>query len=94
MKNIKKHLGLLGLKVEDKVTGLTGIVSSVSFDLYGCIQAVINPGLDKDGNQRPSHWYDVFRLTIINEKPVMNTPNFDYGTVSEGRHGPAEKPCL
>ena len=37
------ELKLLGLKVKDKVTGFTGIITSVSFDLYGCIQVIITP---------------------------------------------------
>ena len=47
--DIKKHLEILGFRVTDKVTGLTGVAVSVSFDLYGCIQVIVNPGLDKDG---------------------------------------------
>ena len=38
--NILGHLELLGQKVEDKVTGFRGVVTTISFDLYGCIQAV------------------------------------------------------
>jgi hypothetical protein len=34
-------LKLLGTKVRDVVTGFVGIVTSVSFDLYGCVQAVV-----------------------------------------------------
>jgi len=49
MTNVKKHLSLLGLKVKDKVTGYTGVVASIGFDLYGCVQAIVNPGMDKDG---------------------------------------------
>ena len=30
-----EDMKLLGFKVQDVVTGFTGIVSSVSFDLYG-----------------------------------------------------------
>jgi len=51
-KNVQDHLSLLGKEVEDVVTGMSGIVASVSFDLYGCIQAIINPGLDKDGKRK------------------------------------------
>jgi hypothetical protein len=89
---IKKHLSLLGLKVKDKVTGFTGIVTSVSFDLYGCIQAIVNPGMDKDGKQKDSHYFDINRLEIKSNKPVMDVPNFDYGAIANGEKGPAEKP--
>lgn len=90
--NIKKHLNLLGLRVEDRVTGFKGIVSSISFDLYGCIQAVINPGLDKAGKQQDSHYFDVSRLKPLSAKPVMDRPDFDFGPQAEGKQGAAEKP--
>lgn len=91
---IKKHLNLLGLKVEDKVTGFKGVVSSVCFDLYGCIQAVVNPGLDKDGKLGDQKIFDVGRLNILSEAPVMDRPNFDFGIEAEGKKGPAEKPAF
>ena len=91
MQNVKKHLELLGHKVEDKVTGMKGVVDSISFDLYGCIQAALNPGIDKDGVQMESRWYDVARLQQTSTEPVMDKPDYDFGFVAEGKHGPAEK---
>ena len=92
--NIRKHIDLLGLKVEDRVTGLRGIVACMSFNLYGCIQAAINPGLDKDKKMRDSLWLDVSRLKVLSSTPVMPPPNFEYGLQAEGRQGPAEKPSF
>lgn len=92
--NINKHIELLGLKVEDKVTGITGIVTSVSFDLYGCIQAIINRGLDNDGKSFEQMWFDVARLRVIDPAPVMDRPNYEYGLVADGKKGPAEKPAI
>ncbi len=93
MIEIKKHIGLLGLLVQDKVTAFKGVVESVSFDLYGCIQATVRPTkLDEKGQISDSRWFDVARLKVVNNKPVMEVPNFDAGLVSEGKHGPAEKP--
>lgn len=89
---IRKHLGLLGHRVEDRVTGFVGVVASISFDLYGCVQAIVNPGLDKDGKLGESNWFDVNRLVVKTDSPVMEVPNFEYGPVAEGNHGPAEKP--
>ena len=89
---IKKHLDLLGFRVEDKVTGMEGIVTSISFDLYGCIQAIVNPGMGKDGKLKDQVWFDVNRLKIIGDKPVMKVPNFDFGPHAEGDQGAAEKP--
>ena len=47
---VSTHMKLLGHKVEDKVTGFKGVVSSLSFDLYGCVQAVVTPAASEDGS--------------------------------------------
>ena len=84
---IEEHVNtFLGRKVRDKVTGTTGVVSSVSFDLYGCVQAVITESMDKQ------HWADITRLDILEGTPVMQLPNFAKGYVAEGRKGAAPKP--
>lgn len=89
---VRDHLDLLGLRVKDRVTALEGVVTVVTFDLFGCIQACINPGIDKDGKPRELNWYDVSRLEVLSKAAVMARPNYDFGFVAEGRHGPAEKP--
>jgi len=91
--NIKKHIGLLGYKVKDKVTGFKGVVSSIHFDLYGCIQAVVVPGADKTKLDN-GHFFDVGRLEVTSKKPVMEIPDFDYGAIAEGKKGPAAKPPI
>lgn len=92
MITITTHLELLGKKVRDRVTKTTGVVTSISFDLFGCIQAILNPGMDKDGKQRDSLWMDVSRLEVLDKKPVMTPPNFNAGPIAEGKQGAAEKP--
>lgn len=94
MINIQKHLALLGHEVQDKVTKMKGVVSSIGFDLYGCVQAIVNPGLGKDGKPQDQLWFDVGRLTILSKKPVMEPPNYDFGPQAEGRQGAAEKPSF
>jgi len=89
---VYEHLKLLGLKVVDKVTGYKGVVSSISFDLYGCIQVSLNPGLDENGKVQDQYWFDISRFTILDNTPVMKQPNFTNGKIAEGEHGPAEKP--
>jgi len=90
---IQKHMKLLGMKVTDKVTGFAGVVTALSFDLYGCIQAIVTPAAGKAGKQEESRWFDVQRLEATSRAPVMAIPNYEYGYVAEGRKGPAEKPC-
>lgn len=81
-----KSFELLGRPVRDVVTKLEGICDSICFDLYGCIQASVRPqGLTKDGEFKPSHWYDVKRLKATG-KAVMDVPDF-----SEPEIGPAHK---
>ena len=96
MINLHKHLDLLGMQVRDQVTGYSGVVTSVCFDLYGCIQAVVNPGTDKDGKLQEASWFDVGRLTLVSNAPVMKRPEFDWSPekISGGYKGPAEKPAM
>lgn len=84
---------MLGMRVEDKVTGFKGVVSSVGFDLYGCIQAIVNPGVGTDGKPQDSHWFDVNRLTVL-DGPVMRRPAFDWSPedISKGEQGCADRP--
>lgn len=86
------HFELLGLKVTDKVTGFKGVVVSLSFDLYGCIQAVVKPAMDDKGEMKDGHWFDVTRLSVDDNTPVMVLPNFSSGYVAEGKKGCALKP--
>ena len=90
--NVKKHLALLGLRVEDRVTGCTGVVTSIGFDLYGCIQAIVHPGMGNDQKMRESLWFDISRLKVLSTDPVVTPPDYDFGDVAEGKKGPAEKP--
>jgi hypothetical protein len=94
MVNLKKHLDLLGMQVEDRVTGFRGVVASVSFDLYGCIQAIVHPGRDADGKLMDQIWFDVNRLKTVSSDPVMPRPEFDWTpqSLSEAGKGPAERP--
>lgn len=86
---VQKYIELLGLPVKEKVTGVEGVVTSVSFDLYGCVQCCVDRGFDKDGKERLAWWFDHKRLEVKGKKPVMEQPFFQQpGT----ERGPAEKP--
>jgi hypothetical protein len=77
-KIVDTTLALLGHKMRDRITGLSGVVTSVCFDLYGCTHAVLNSGLDKDGKIGDQHWFDVKRLekTETFGRRVMEPPSF------------------
>lgn len=79
-------LNLLGFIVQDKVTGLRGVVTSISFDLYGCVQAIIQPPQAADGSIPEVRWMDVCRLALVPNNTRVMKPNFAH------IHGPAEKP--
>jgi len=89
--NINKHIGLLGMKAKDKISGLAGVISSISFDLYGCVQAAITPPAKK-GEYISGTWFDLTRLEIVSKKRVMDIPDFDRGYISTGNKGAADKP--
>ena len=86
MSEVHKHLDLLGMTVKDKVTQIRGVVTSVSFDLYGSIQAAVTM------NDSVSYWYDITRLDITMGERVMPVPNFSQGYIAKGLKGPADKP--
>jgi hypothetical protein len=83
-------VGMLGHEAKDKVTGFTGMVSSIAFDAYGCIQAVLTPKVGKDAKYPDGHWFDVNRLEV--GKRILPMPTFDQATARITSKGPAEKP--
>lgn len=93
MIHVKSNLELLGCKVRDKVTRFEGIVTSISFDLYGCIQTLVTPVIDTSSDKSGSVWFDSNRLDILCSTPVMNLPKYDFTDKSEQK-GPASKPTF
>ena len=100
---MKQHLDLLGMKAEDIVTGFKGVITSVSFDLYGCIQVAVSPQTTKDEAVPNGHWFDTTRIKLKGKKPVIKAPDFmaGYGDdkvpanaehIAAGFKGAADKP--
>ncbi len=73
---MKEHFDFLGFKVRDVVSGFKGVVTSISFDLYGCVQAVVTPEINKDDKKAESRWFDTKRLIKLSKEPVMAVPTF------------------
>lgn len=90
------HINLLGLRATDRVTGLTGVITCITFDLYGCIQALLHPGLDANGELRSQTYFDINRLGLLDAPRAMPVPTFDLApaTVAAGNKGPAEHPPI
>ena len=92
MDTYKKHIELLGFMAEDKITGFRGVIESVSFDLYGCIQILLKPKMNDRGEIPAGNWFDITRIKIINKKRIVDMPNFYEGYIANGKKGPADKP--
>ncbi len=86
-----RHISSLGYRVVDNVTGFKGVITSISFELYGCIQAIVtsDTGSSDDGScKSTSKWFDVSRLTIVDEIMInVPIPNFDRGYIANGLKG-------
>lgn len=80
---INSTIDLLGRRIKDKISGVEGIATSVSFDLYGCEMVIINRGLDKDGKHHENSWYDVGRIEVLDGNVVMTNP-WAAGTPAKG----------
>lgn len=77
MRSTKELFSLLGYRVRDKVTEVQGVVTSVSFDLYGCRQVLVNRGYDKDGKMYDLVWLDDNRVEVtFGSEKVMPPPDF------------------
>jgi len=91
---IQESIDLLGLKAKDKVSGMEGTITCVSFDLYGCVVAALSPQINKEGKVEDSKWYDIQRLDVTEER-VMAVPHFVAMArkPQEYSHGAADKPA-
>jgi hypothetical protein len=59
------HVELLGAKVRDKVTGVVGIVTTVSEHLTGCARAWVERPMNEKGETPEGLWLDVTRVEVV-----------------------------
>lgn len=91
---IETTIDLLGRKGTDRVTGYSGVITTVTFDLYGCIQVILTPAKGADGKMGELHWFDVNRIEIAKGKRVMPRPAFaPMASHQDYEKGPAAKPA-
>lgn len=64
----------LGSKVKDSITGLTGIATSRTEYLYGCVHIGITPQETKDGKACEPQWFDEQRVEVLKEKKPWFSP--------------------
>lgn len=88
---MQKGMELLGHEVQDCVTNVKGIVTSVSYELYGCIQCLVRPQADMKKENKDvketvdtAYWFDLKRLTVLSKKPVMTPPVFETPKLEPG----------
>lgn len=98
MQEVTRQMKLLGLKVRDRVTGFEGVVTSIGFDLYGCVQAIVSPFAGEKGELKDSRWFDTSRLVVTDKTPVMDLPAWmpkPLATASSPSvRGPESKPAM
>lgn len=61
----------LGDRVEDKITGLRGIVIAITKWMYGCTRVVIQPEEAKDGKPAESFNIDMPQAKLIKKNVVQ-----------------------
>jgi hypothetical protein len=84
----EEYLQILGTEMKDKVTGITGMVSSVCFDAYGCVQACLTQRKTKSGTIPDQYWMDIKRLAPSGKR-LMPVPRY---TRPGTEIGAADKP--
>lgn len=75
---VEQILASMGLPATDKITGFKGVLISISFDVFGCIQGCLKPPVSKEGQDEKGGWFDINRLDF--EKPKnrkMDCANFE-----------------
>jgi hypothetical protein len=92
---------MLGKKARDRISGMTGVVSSIGFELCDSnMRAAISPPVDKDGKHVDGRWMSATRIEVVGDEQVMPVPSFStvqptYGaTPQQHTHGPADIPSL
>lgn len=65
----------LGQKVEDVVSGFTGIATGKNEWLNGCLQYCVVPRIDKDGKKESGTWIDEQQLKVVDDG-ILNTEGF------------------
>jgi hypothetical protein len=86
--NVEKPLSLLGKRAKDVVTNLTGVITSISFGVSGCVQAFLQPPIKNDGTIPEGIVVDVSRIVIRDYGSAMTPPQFIYPVCP--CHGPSE----
>lgn len=94
---VEKALDILGYVAKDKITGFEGVVESLAFDLYGCVQVALKPTTTKeDGTIKDGMWFDINRLEVSKERRMVPKDFFSMPVeeATDWDHGPADKSTM
>lgn len=63
---VEREVKILGREVTEGSTKFKGVVTSVCFDLAGCVMGLVQPPVDKgkSGQLPEPRWFDTSRLTV------------------------------
>ena len=87
--DMDKIFNKLGFKGVDRISGYRGVIESVSFDIYGCVQYLLRREVkDNDPNTDVAAWYDEKRIRVTGKQRVIKC---DFKDLCEIK-GPAKKP--
>lgn len=88
---MEQFLNLLGYRAKDKITGFSGVITSLCFDLYGCIQVCITQPVDDKGqiSERANAWFDTNRVDVDQTERVMEF-KLDPRYTAKDTSGPCE----
>lgn len=64
----------LGDQVKCLVTGLVGVVTTVSTHLNGCTRCGVQPPIDKDGKLTDAYWIDEPQLQVLKKVKIRRGP--------------------
>lgn len=72
----------LGKEVRGRVTGLRGIVTARSENLYGCNRYYVQPRADMDGKVPDGWWTDEMDLEVVGDGVTQPAPSNSGGPMS------------
>ena len=79
----------LGDKAKCKISGFTGIVTTVAKCLTGCDRVTLKAPMQKDGKMGEEYWFDIYAVEVI-KKAVVKTENVSHEDVTK-KGGPIER---
>jgi len=57
----------LGNEVKDTVTGITGIVTTITYNMYNCPRVAINPTREGGEYSNDREWFDLPRVEVVDD---------------------------